>query len=193
MTASFYSSEAWAKVRHIARLTNIQQHGILTCELCGKPIYRSRDCVIHHKIPITDENMDDANITLNPDNLMVLDWRCHEHIHERGWTGIKKIYLVVGDTKEGLELIHGARKKGDLIVDVDSIWKAFTTMDYPDKEAEKKILDDVMRTRDFLIDRVVMRAGNWKVAWITFSPRFTGEKERLQKRLGAEIIELEEN
>lgn len=192
MLASFYSSEAWAKARHLARVTNIEKHGELTCELCGKPILISRDCVIHHKIPVTDENMNDVNITLNPDNLMVLDWRCHERIHERGWVGLKKIYLIVGDTKQGLELAHKARKKGDLIVDTDSLWRAFTGLDTPDKEQEKRLLDDVMRTRNFLIDRLVMRAGDWKVAWITFDPRFTGEKERLQKKLGAELIELEE-
>lgn len=42
------------------------------CERCGK-----RGTEVHHKIPLTDENLDDPNISLNLDNLELLCTECH--------------------------------------------------------------------------------------------------------------------
>lgn len=59
---AFYTTDAWKKCReaYIASVFGL-------CERCGKPGY-----IVHHKIPITDENEDDPNVTLNFDNLEYL-------------------------------------------------------------------------------------------------------------------------
>jgi 5-methylcytosine-specific restriction endonuclease McrA len=64
----FYKSKAWIQVRQAVR---IQQRGI--CQSCGKAGWE-----VHHKIPLTLENVDDPNIALNPDNLELLCTACHD-------------------------------------------------------------------------------------------------------------------
>lgn len=39
---------------------------------------------VHHIIPITPENIEDVNITLNPDNLIILCKPCHDAQHSNG-------------------------------------------------------------------------------------------------------------
>lgn len=63
----FYHSKAWAKVKETKRL---MARGI--CERCGKAGWE-----VHHKIPLTDENVDDPMIALNLDNLELLCTACH--------------------------------------------------------------------------------------------------------------------
>lgn len=63
----FYHSAAWARAKQAKKL---QARGI--CERCGKAGYE-----VHHKIPLTDENVDDPSISLNLDNLELLCTACH--------------------------------------------------------------------------------------------------------------------
>lgn len=37
--------------------------------------------IVHHKTPLTPENIHDERITLNPDNLELLCRECHEKAH----------------------------------------------------------------------------------------------------------------
>lgn len=47
---------------------------------------------VHHKTPLTTDNISDPNVTLNFDNLMLLCDTCHKQIHQelrsrsRRWT-----------------------------------------------------------------------------------------------------------
>ena len=63
----FYNSSAW---RRCQRTKVMMARGI--CERCGK-----RGTEVHHKIPLTDENLDDPNISLSLDNLELLCTECH--------------------------------------------------------------------------------------------------------------------
>lgn len=67
----FYKSKAWQEVR---QAYFIYQHGI--CERCGKP-----GEIVHHKIYLTPENINDPNITLSFDNLELLCQDCHNKEH----------------------------------------------------------------------------------------------------------------
>ena len=70
----FYKSTAWKNTR----ASYLKSVGGL-CELClDKGIIRKAD-IIHHKEPITPENIDDADITLNWNNLQAV---CNEHHHD---------------------------------------------------------------------------------------------------------------
>ena len=79
---AFYVSGRWRKCRkaYAKSVGNM-------CERC-----RSRGIIetgskknpleTHHKIPLTDDNINDANITLNWNNLELLCKKCHDE--ERG-------------------------------------------------------------------------------------------------------------
>lgn len=64
----FYKSKRWQACRNAYYE---QQHGI--CEVCGEP-----GKVVHHIEELTQDNIDDPMINMNPDNLQLLCWSCHE-------------------------------------------------------------------------------------------------------------------
>lgn len=66
-----YKSKAWQKCRDAYY---ISKFGI--CERCG-----GAGIIVHHKIPITDENVNDPSITLNFENLELLCLDCHNKEH----------------------------------------------------------------------------------------------------------------
>ena len=82
---SFYKSPAWKRTR-IAYAKSV---GGL-CERCyAKGIIRAGD-IVHHKIHISPDNINDSNITLNWDNLQLVCRDCHAAIHEK----IERRYTV---------------------------------------------------------------------------------------------------
>lgn len=73
---SFYFSQAWKQCR---RQVFKQRHGL--CERClALGLYAPGE-IVHHKTPLTPDNIHDENITLNPDNLELLCRECHEKAH----------------------------------------------------------------------------------------------------------------
>lgn len=70
----FYNSNAW---KNLAQKIRTQKFFI--CEKCGRP--NSKE--VHHKIPVTELNVNDPNITLNESNLILLCNECHNEIHNR--------------------------------------------------------------------------------------------------------------
>lgn len=74
--AGFYASQLWIKTRR----NYVQSVGGL-CERCqAKGIIRPAD-VVHHKIPLTNENIHDPKISLSWDNLEALCTDCHALVH----------------------------------------------------------------------------------------------------------------
>lgn len=72
---SFYNSSAWKKARQVCLSKN---HGI--CQICKKA-FPSKDLIVHHRVHLTPDNINDVNITLNQDNLMCICHDCHNTIH----------------------------------------------------------------------------------------------------------------
>lgn len=60
---TFYKSKEWLRFRDIIvqRWTN-KDDGLLYCEHCGKPIVKAYDIIIHHKVELTDSNVNDRSI-----------------------------------------------------------------------------------------------------------------------------------
>ncbi len=86
----FYTSKAWQDVRKTIWL---RQN--LLCNRCHKPVYVDgiseyipKDNrvigIVHHINYIDNSNIDDINITLNPDNLEGLCIDCHNKEHKQG-------------------------------------------------------------------------------------------------------------
>lgn len=64
---AFYKSARWLKCRqsYIKSVNGV-------CERCGNPGY-----ILHHKILLTPENINDTDVTLNFDNLEFVCLPCH--------------------------------------------------------------------------------------------------------------------
>lgn len=69
---SFYNSQAWVNVRNSFFIEKLGM-----CERCSNP-----GEIVHHKIYITPDNINDPNITLNKNNLELLCRTCHNLEHE---------------------------------------------------------------------------------------------------------------
>lgn len=77
MSNSFYNSTAWKNTRR-----NYKQSVGGLCERClAKGMIVPAD-VVHHKIPLTEENVSDLSISLGWDNLQALCRQCHAEVHE---------------------------------------------------------------------------------------------------------------
>jgi len=83
----FYNSKLWKSVRQTVW---IKQN--LLCGVCGKPVYvdglsewipksKRRIGIVHHKVWLDNQNIEDDNITINEDNLIGVCKECHENIH----------------------------------------------------------------------------------------------------------------
>ena len=79
----FYRSKPWENLLKTLKMDRLNEQGELICEYCGKPIVRKYDCIGHHKIELTEDNFSDADISLNPDNIMLVHHKCHNIIHDK--------------------------------------------------------------------------------------------------------------
>lgn len=68
---SFYDSKIWKQCRksYISKVFG-------QCERCEEP-----GLILHHKIELTPENINDPYITLNHSNLQYLCLDCHNRVH----------------------------------------------------------------------------------------------------------------
>ena len=96
----FYESKAWKDVRKTIWL---KQN--LLCNRCHKPVYvyglsdptnNKRKGIVHHKEYITDFNINDVNVTLNPDNLEGICIDCHNKEHT-SYGSIRNNYMFDED------------------------------------------------------------------------------------------------
>ena len=71
---NFYKSKEWEKLIAVLKLERVNENGEVICEHCGKPIHKKYDCIGHHKIELTEANVNDPEVSLNPDNVM-LHWQ----------------------------------------------------------------------------------------------------------------------
>ena len=73
----FYKSKAWRDVRSVVV---DRSHGL--CERCmerGEVVPLE---VIHHRIPLNEQNVGDPDIALNPERLVALCHACHTEVHQ---------------------------------------------------------------------------------------------------------------
>lgn len=71
-----YKSKAWENVR---QAVIDRAHGL--CEECLKHDKLTPGRIVHHKTPLTPENVNDPSVALNPDACMYVCKDCHEEIH----------------------------------------------------------------------------------------------------------------
>lgn len=188
MLSSFYTSKKWIDLVTCLRHERVNDEGLLICEHCGRPIVNKYDCIGHHVIELTEENYQDANISLNPDNIILVHHKCHNKIHDRlGLSYIKQVFLVYGSPLSGKSTyVRESMNCGDIIVDMDNIWQCISGQDKYIKP--KRLTQNVFAIRDSLIDMIRVRHGNWLNAYIVGGYPLISERERLIKSLGAREI-----
>lgn len=188
MLNDFYRSKEWIDLMQVIRMERVDDEGQVICGHCGKPIVAKYDCIGHHVIALTEQNYTDANISLNPNNIMLVHHRCHNKIHDRlGLSYIKQIYLVYGAPCSGKSTwVKENMSYGDLVIDMDNIWECISGQDRYVKP--NRLKQNAFGIRDELIRMVRMRQGNWLNAYIIGGYPLISERERLIKSLGAREI-----
>lgn len=181
--AAFYKSEAWRSLRRAL----IQERGTV-CPVCHRDYMADTSKLIaHHIQELTPETVTDASVALNPSNVELICFDCHNKAHKRYGQGIHHVYLVYGAPCSGKStLVRQMMHRGDLIVDMDLLFYAVSGCSLYDKPDQLK--SDVFAVRSLLLDRIQHRAGRWGDAYIIGGYPFKLEREELARKLGAELI-----
>lgn len=190
---SFYKSDKWIQFR----LAYIGEHDPI-CKDCGKIIVESKQLHLHHIEELTLENVNDACVSLNPENIVVLCHDCHNKRHHRFGHGYgkrknkwdKEIYIVYGPPFAGKKtFVKENMEPGDLVIEMDLIYQALSFQERYDNPNDLK--QNVFAVRNLLLDQVKMRYGKYKRAWIIGGYADRAVRERLANDLGAELIYIE--
>lgn len=187
---SFYRSKEWEEFRQQILIERTGPDGLLRCEKTGEPILKKYDAIVHHKVELTEENVRDYSISLNPENVMVVSHRAHNEIHERFNGCSRKVYLVYGAPCAGKTTwVLKVARPDDLIVDIDRIWEAVCGSDRLHKPGRLKA--NVFGIRDCMIDQIRIRKGNWRSAYVIGTYPLETDRTRMCDLLGAEVIYID--
>lgn len=175
----------------LAQACKIKSGGV--CAKCGG-VFDISELRLHHKVELTLDNIDDVNVTLNPDNIEVLCHDCHNAAHKRFSyaVGAKRVYLVYGSPCAGkTTYVNSVATRNDLIVDLDKIHRAICICGLYDKpDATKRVAFNV---RDYLLDevRTATPRRKWQDAYIigTYPDRI--DRDMFVQDYGAELVHID--
>lgn len=199
-TVEFYKSQDWANCKAQVTAERIQADGSLICELCGKPIVKNFNpskrnnagaIVYHHKVYLTNYNVNDASISINPNNIMVLHWNCHNQIHERFTGGVaeKKVYIVTGAPCSGKTTFVRERiQEGDIVLDIDDIWQLVSGQ--PRYTKPNNLKPVIFNIRNTIKEQIARGVGNWRNAYIIESLPYETDRKREAERYKAFNVEV---
>lgn len=175
----------------LAQACKIKSGGV--CAKCGG-VFDISELRPHHKVELTLDNIDDVNVTLNPDNIEVLCHDCHNAAHKRfGYTvGAKHVYLVYGSPCAGkTTYVNSVATRNDLIVDLDKIHRAICVCGLYDKpDATKRVAFNV---RDYLLDevRTATPRRKWQDAYIIGIYPDRIDRDMFVQDYGAELVHID--
>ena len=185
--AAFYTSREWTEFRQVIIAQRMRADGFVYDEVTGKPIVKAYDIILHHKIPLTLENVNDATISLNPENIQIVSFRTHNEIHQRFGVWTRHIYLVYGCPLAGKKTYVQERAGlHDLIIDIDRIYAAISNN--PLFVKSNRLYDNMKAVQDALLECVKYKRGKWINAFIIGGYPYKGERERICAEYGAEGI-----
>ena len=189
--SSFYKSKEWEKLIALLKLERVDASGQVICECCGKPITRKYDCIGHHKVELTEQNVNDPEISLNPDNIMLVHFSCHNRIHRRYEGFYQQVFLVYGAPCSGKSTwVESVCNPDDLIIDIDRIWECLCASDKYHKP--NRIKANVFGVRDALLDQVKIRKGMWRNCYIVGGFPLRTDRDRICKLLRAREVFISE-
>lgn len=187
---TFYKSTQWQKLLEVIKIERVNEDGQLICWHCGKPIVNKYDCIGHHTIFLTEDNVNNAEISLNPDLVKLVHHRCHNYIHDKlGYTK-RELYLVYGAPLSGKSTyVSSVMDPGDLIIEIDRIWTCISGM--APEQKPKRLNAVAFKLRDTLLEAAKYRIGYWNNCYIVGGYPLISERERLCKELGAREIYID--
>lgn len=203
-TMQFYKSVDWENCKAQVLNDRMNDDGSIFCERCGKIILKGFNpnarnnknaIVFHHKIHLNNFNLNDASISINPSNIAVLHWQCHNEEHGRfNGSGYnkpdKKVYIIIGASCSGKStFVRERASEGDVILDVDNIWEAVSGQ--PRYIKPKQLISLVMNIRDTIKDSIARGLGNWNNAYIIDSKLTTPvDRKREAEKYKAHNVEV---
>ena len=188
---TFYRSKEWERFREQLILERTEEDGTLVCEHCGKPILRKYDCIGHHRQELTEENVNDYSVSLNPENVALIHFRCHNLIHERFEGFRQQVFIVYGSPCAGkTSWVRENAGEDDLILDLDAIWTALSPNDRLHKN--RRLLPNVFGVRDTVIDQIRTRTGRWRNAFVVGTYPLRTDRDRMADQLRAELVFIDE-
>lgn len=181
---SFYSQTAWRKLRSYVIQERIARDGELVCDYCHRSIVAPYDAICHHVIPLTEMNVGNPEISLNPENIQVVHHNCHNQLHNRVGNGRRAVYLVWGAPKSGKSwYINSIRTRNDIVIDIAELYHAVGS-----EVGSRKVAPVVFRLRDELYDVVRTRYGRWDNAYIVGTYPVEMDRVRLMDTMRAEEV-----
>ena len=188
--SEFYTSKIWRDFRQsiISERTDPSM-GFVRDEVTGKPILQDYDIIAHHVIPLTMENVNDFDISLNPANIQLVSHKTHNQLHKRfGYSNAqRKVYFVYGAPCSGkTSFVNSVKGNSDIVLDIDNIWSCLTNSKKYDKPNALK--QNVFVVRDCIFDMIRTRTGKWERAYVIDGGALKSERERKIAELGAEPI-----
>ena len=188
---TFYKSKQWENLITQLKLERVNNQEEIICEYCGKPIVKKYDCIAHHKKELTEANVNQLNISLNPDNIMLIHFKCHNKMHQR-FDGFKQeVYLIYGSPCSGKSTyVSTIANNDDLILDVDKLWEAICLCDKYNKP--NRLKSNVFGLRDTMIEQIKTRTGMWRNAYIIGTYPLRTDRDRLCDLLRAKTIFIDE-
>lgn len=184
---NFYHSKKWCSFVNALKIERANADGYVICARCGEPITKMYDCIGHHTIELTDENVNDYSISFNPDNIELIHFKCHNKIHKRFDGFRQSVYLVYGSPCAGKSTwVNENATENDLILDIDKIWEAISKADKYNKN--NRLRTNVFGIRDLIIDQIRMRKGKWLNAYIIGGYPLESDRDRLCDMLNATPI-----
>ena len=199
----FYGSREWGACKEQVLHERIKADGTIICEHCGQPILKGFNpqannnkgaIVFHHKVYLNQLNVNDAAIAINPANIQILHWHCHNEIHQRfgfggGGTPEKKVYLITGASCSGkTSFVRERLEPNDIVLDIDDIWQMVSGQPRYTKPNSLKPI--VFRIRDEIKDLISKGLGAWRNAYILESLPSKSDREREANKYRAFNVEV---
>lgn len=186
---SFYCSKEWVALKDRLLSEREDSNGDIVCAHCHKPI--TKDVLRwHHTEYLTLENVNDYNVSLNPDKIVAVHHNCHNEIHERWGKFNQHIYLVYGAPLSGkTTYVKNVATKNDLVIDMDIIRSAITGAKLYDRSGYTDA--DVFAVRDILLDRVKHKLTKARNIYIIGGYPHRRDREEMVKTIKCEPIFLD--
>lgn len=185
---TFYKSDEWGNLLRSIKDERINQQGLILCEHCGEPIVKSYDCIGHHIKELTEDNVNDYNISLNPNNVMLVHHKCHNIIHRRfGNEKKRKVYLVYGAPCSGkIDYVKGIASPNDLIIDLDNIYQMISiNKRYTNTGRHTGF---ALEVRKYMLSLVKNRYGKYQDVYIIGGYPLRSDREQIMREYNAETI-----
>ena len=148
--SEFYRSRSWREFVELLKIERTDENGFIICAHCGKPIVKKYDCIGHHKEELTEENYENPEISLNPDNVVLVHQRCHNLIHDKLGYVEKKVYIVYGSPLSG--------KSSYVTYAVNAVVKIPTVMGKEKSENAIKELNEKLKNSESGLAAIDMKA-----------------------------------